>query len=230
MVALVEEMEPTSAIPRARVPWSNRYPAEFPKRFGIGGLGPSDVIGTERPMRDQVYYNFVASVLALGVVVAGGLTLAAAPPSPLGSARAGGTSHLNLSIVVNPTNGWPQFSPANFSVSPGKVIVTITDEDSAMAWTACTCTVSGTVGGTESINGTPAVNVNDANVAHTFTVPTLGINVLSPGQSVVSFTLDLSTPGTYVWICEAPCGQGTDGYTSPPMGLAGYMTGSMTVV
>lgn len=181
-------------------------------------------------MRDQVYYNFVASVLSVGVVVAGGLTLATAPPSTPGSSLASGTSYLNLSIVVNPTNGWPQFSPANFSISPGKVVVTITDEDSVMAWTACTCSVTGTVGGIESINGTPAAQVDTANVAHTFTVPKLGINVLSPGQSAVSFTLDLSAPGTYVWLCEAPCGQGTDGYTSPPMGVAGFMTGSMTVV
>ncbi len=181
-------------------------------------------------MRDQIYYNLVAGVLSVGVVVAGGVTVVAAPPPGPNGASTGRTTFVNLSVLVDPTSGWPHFSPANFSVSPGKVVVTISDEDARMAWAACTCAVAGTVGGIESINGTPVAHVDDANVAHTFTVPKLGINVLSPGQSVVSFTLDLSAPGTYVWLCEAPCGQGTDGYSSPPMGLAGFMTGSLTVV
>ncbi len=181
-------------------------------------------------MRDQIYYDLVAGVLSVGVVVAGGVTFAAAPARAPGGWGADGTSYVNLSVVVDPANGWPRFSPANFSVSSGKVVVTITDEDSVMAWAACTCVVAGTVGGFESINGTHVAQVDDANVAHTFTVPALGINALSPGQSVVSFTLDLTAPGSYVWLCEAPCGQGTDGYTSPPMGIAGFMTGTMTVV
>jgi len=71
--------------------------------------------------------------------------------------------------------------------------------------------------------------VNDSTVAHTFPVGALGINALSPGESTVTFTLDLDTPGSYSWYCLAPCGAGSNPYSTPPMGDIGYMTGTMTV-
>jgi hypothetical protein len=180
-------------------------------------------------MRDQDYYNLVAAVAALSVIGFGMGALSSAPSSVDPSPGSPNVSYLNLSITLNATTGWPQYSPANFSVPIGTVLVTIVDQDMPMAWTGCSCNISGTVGNVESINGTTVSVANDSNIAHTFTVGALGINVLSPGQSTVAFTLDLATPGTYEWFCIAPCGAGTDPYNTPPMGTVGYMTGTMTV-
>lgn len=144
-------------------------------------------------------------------------------------------SYLNLSVVINNTysaayggSGFPQYTPANFTVHRGLVKVTITDQDSVTSWSQCTCEVRGTVGGTETINGTPESYVSPANVAHTFTISSLSINVLSPGQSVVTFELNLDQTGSFTWLCDAPCGA-NNGYGFP-MFTPGFMEGTMTVV
>lgn len=181
-------------------------------------------------MQDREFYGRTALVAALAVALAGvtGLTF-----EPTGSGPAAGTAHtsyLNLSIVVDPATGYPRYDPANVSVPAGRVVVTLTDHDVPMAWPACTCEVRGTVDGTERVNGTVVTHVDRANVAHTFTIPALGLNVLSPGGSVVEFTLDVEHGGTYVWVCDAPCGAGSDPYTSFPMGAPGFMSGTLTVL
>ncbi len=181
-------------------------------------------------MRDQSYFGLVAASVMFAVLTGGFAVLAGAPLAPVGGpSPLSTTSYLNLTIELNRTTGWPQYSPANFSVPLGRLIVTIVDEDSPVTWPACACRVAGTVGGVEEVNGTAVANVNPGNVAHTFTVGALGINVLSPGESTVSFALELTQPGEFTWNCMMPCGEGADGYTSPPMGVPGFMTGTMVV-
>lgn len=144
---------------------------------------------------------------------------------PAGQARV--ADYVNLTIEINATTGAPQYVPANFSVSAGLVAITIHDEDSPMEWSACACNVTGTVGNVEWFNGTPQAVVPDTNVAHTFSIPELALNVLSPGGSTVFFEAILPA-GTFTWYCMAPCG--SDGYTGFPMGTPGYMEGTITVV
>ncbi len=182
-------------------------------------------------MKDREYYNLVAAGLAFSVVVLllvwTGVTASAnanAPPSPASS----GPAHMYLTVQVNPVNGQPQYSPANFTVPHGVVLFTILDFDAPVAWSGCPCNVTGTVGGTESVNGTPMSDVPSTNIAHTFTIPDLNLNVVSPGMSTVTFTVDLASPGVYTWVCVDPCG--SDGYSGAPMGVPGYMSGTMTVV
>ncbi len=50
-----------------------------------------------------------------------------------------------------------------------------------------------------------------------------------PGLSVIRFTVDLINPGSFGWFCVVPCGAGANPYSSPPMGVPGYMTGTMTI-
>ncbi|HZY91988.1 MAG TPA: hypothetical protein VFG07_04335 [Thermoplasmata archaeon] len=178
-------------------------------------------------MNDQSYYNIVAIGTAMIVLTAGFVGAMAKEGGVSSQASDARTSYVNLTIAINSTTGVPQYAPANFTVPTGKVVVRITDRDSPMAWAPCTCQVSGTVGGTEMVNGTPVSSVDPSNVAHTFTVSSLGLNVLSPGASIVSFVLELSAPGVYSWFCLAPCG--SNGYTGFPMGTPGYMTGTLTV-
>ncbi|MHB1435841.1 MAG: cupredoxin domain-containing protein [Thermoplasmata archaeon] len=172
-------------------------------------------------------------ILGVLLVVAGaGLGFAAG--IPLTNASGGSPTpppapaHLYLTVIINPENGMPQYSPANFTVPTGLVVVTINDTDSPMNWSGCLCRVRGTVNGVEYLNQTPYAILPPTNVAHTFSIPTLGLNVVSPGQSSVTFTLDLINPGQFIWFCMAPCG--SDGPTGAPMGVPGYMTGTMTVI
>lgn len=180
-------------------------------------------------MKDQEYYNLVAAGLAFAVVIVFLLSavMSTAAHSTSSPASPSGPAHVYLTVQMNPDTGMPQFSPANFTVPTGEVIFTILDYDSVMNWSGCTCNVTGTVGGTEAVNGTSYSTVPTSNVAHTFTIPSLGLNVLSPGGSTVTFTVDLTKTGALSWFCEDPCG--ANGYTGAPMGVPGYMSGTMTV-
>ncbi len=179
-------------------------------------------------MQDSEWFGTVALVLAVVVVIGGGFAIAAEGVPPPTTTVAVTVSHLNLTIQINATNGMPQYTPANFSVARGEIIVTIVDQDAPAAWPGCACNVTGTQGNVESINGSaPTSQVSWTAVAHTFTVPSLHINVLSPAQSTVTFTLWLNQTGQFPWMCMDPCG--SNGYTGAPMGVPGYMAGTMTV-
>ena len=183
-------------------------------------------------MKDQDYFNAVAGVSVVAVVVLAAVLLVAFPSgggTTTPTSTSGQTSYVNLTVSVNATTGWPQYSPTNFDVPQGKVVFTITDHDAIANWTGCPCAVKGTVNGVETINGTPYSTVPTSNVAHTFSIPALGLNSLSPGQSVVSFTVDVTNAGAFSWFCMSPCGTGPGGFTGGPMSTPGYMNGTMTV-
>jgi hypothetical protein len=183
-------------------------------------------------MKDETYFNLVGVIMALAVVIGFGVaafTGVLGSNGPSGSASPPAqTSYVNLTIELNNTTGAPQYLPANFTVPTGTVVVTIVDGDVAGSWPGCACQVTGTVGGTETVNGSAVSSVNSSNVAHTFSIPSLGLNVLSPGGSTVQFTMYVTTSGDYTWWCMAPCG--SDGYSGFPMDVPGYMTGTMSVV
>lgn len=180
-------------------------------------------------MRDQTFYNVVAATMVLAVAIGGLVVPAAWPSSSNDASNSMARSYLNLTIAENATTGWPQYTPANFSVPVGEVVVTIVDRDVPMNWTSCGCQVAGTIGDIEYVNGSAVTTVPSSNVAHTFTIDGLGLNVLSPGESTVQFLLKLDIPGIFTWYCLAPCGGGPNSYSTAPMGIDGYMTGTMTV-
>lgn len=176
-----------------------------------------------------VFTYFVAGTL-ISLAVGFGLVFALPITAGAGGNTPQGPPHfVNLTVTIDPQNGWPRFSPANFTVPHGRIVFTIVDHDLPMNWTACPCPVHGTVNGMEAINGTGVSVVSSGNVAHTFNIPVLGLQILSPGQSVVQFTVDILGGGRYIWYCFAPCGTGGDPYNSAPMDVPGYMTGTMTV-
>jgi hypothetical protein len=132
--------------------------------------------------------------------------------------------------------GWPKFEPGNFTLpANADVTVTITSYDDGTAPVpAVYGKVSGTAGDTETVNGQTVSSVDPQQVAHTFTVSGLKLNVPIPvaassqSPTVVQFTFHTPKAGTYTWQCEAPCGSGADGWGGP-MVTSGYMTGTMTV-
>ena len=107
--------------------------------------------------------------------------------------------------------------------------------------------VGGTVGGVMSFyNGTLATGMANEtmaqmmsigknvttvpvdSVAHTFSVPQLGINVPVVGGSTEIAYLMFDQTGTFTWLCLTPCGFGSDG-SGGAMSTAGWMTGQLTV-
>jgi hypothetical protein len=66
-------------------------------------------------------------------------------------------------------------------------------------------------------------------VSHTFTVPSLGLNVPILASSRTTFTFHTGAAGTFEWHCQDPCGTGPSGW-SGAMSTLGYMGGELTVV
>jgi heme/copper-type cytochrome/quinol oxidase subunit 2 len=112
--------------------------------------------------------------------------------------------------------------------------------------------VSGVIGDDYVLNGKP-VRLLDSNsgngVAHTFSVPALGINVplwgvpssaknicahapcsFSSVHNVITFSFRTPGPGQYHWQCLIPCGAGFLDGNGGPMQSIGYMGGFLKVV
>lgn len=200
------------------------------------GRWPGPARWREDPWLSASPAGWLIAYAAAGVMVSlalgAGLTLLAPVPRAAGPSSAAGSpaphTFLNLSVVIDAVTGLPRYVPANFTVPLGELTVTIADHDAVAAWASCPCRVQGSVGDLELLNGSPVASVPTSNVAHTFSVPQLGLSIFSPGESVVSFTVWLNETGSFEWLCLAPCGQG-DPYTGPPMGVPGYMVGTLTV-
>jgi heme/copper-type cytochrome/quinol oxidase subunit 2 len=101
--------------------------------------------------------------------------------------------------------------------------------------------VSGTVGGTVYlINGTSAMgtdvsqpwgqnvtSVPGAMLAHTFSIPQLGINIPVVGGDTTIAYLYFNQAGTFQWVCLTPCGFGPTGMNGA-MSTPGWMEGQVT--
>jgi heme/copper-type cytochrome/quinol oxidase subunit 2 len=94
--------------------------------------------------------------------------------------------------------------------------------------------VQGTINGTASVDGQQYRALDAAKVAHTFTIPQLGLNVPIPGDApnnanylTVTFSFRTGGSGTYTFQCFAPCGTG-NGFDGPMASMA-YMKGTLTV-
>lgn len=136
--------------------------------------------------------------------------------------------------------GWPALAPSNIIVPAGATVVLTIKEYDDMVTPLPTMGMMGSSpfnevrGGTETVDGKPVTWVSNARIAHTFTVPQLGINVPLPaaphrGFTEVEFTFRApSSPGTYTWQCETPCGTGPGGMGGA-MVTYGWMRGHFTV-
>jgi hypothetical protein len=140
-------------------------------------------------------------------------------------------------------DGWPAVAPANIHVRAGAtVVLTIREYDDMVTPLADNSPFLQVMGGTETVNGKRVTSVSNQMIAHTFTVPSLGINVPLPiagmggsmgsmdgGPTTVRFTFHApATPGTYLWLCATPCGTGPYGI-SGAMRMNGWMRGHLIV-
>jgi hypothetical protein len=65
-------------------------------------------------------------------------------------------------------------------------------------------------------------------ISHTFTVPSLGLNIPMASESTVVVFFTTGAQGTYTWLCETACGAGKGGFGGA-MSTPGWMSGSLTV-
>jgi hypothetical protein len=210
------------------------------------------IVGRDRQESRRTAARSLRAPLSAGVALVGAVSLLAAAAAtaavPAGkSATAGPTVHESLVVVPGSMTGhpgWPEFVGSKTIDFPAHstVVLTIYSFDtgsSPLAKGLPYDTVSGTVGGSETVNGTRTTHVVNAQLAHTFTVPGLGLNIPIPvaatpkkGQPlepvVVTATFHLDKAGSYTWQCYAPCGTGANGEQGPMM-TPGYMTGEVVV-
>jgi hypothetical protein len=108
--------------------------------------------------------------------------------------------------------------------------------------------VQGTAGGVAYANGKPYTVLDGATqVAHTFTIPDLDVNVplyapssknlcsVAPcdpkyAHTVITFSFRTGAPAVYRWQCFIPCGLSFLYGNGGPMSTMGYMAGFLDVV
>ena len=163
-----------------------------------------------------------------------------------------------MDVAWNSTTMQPRFyvlgdhgleSSANISLPAHRLIqLTIFSYDTPTPGvSAQSGVVAGTVGGMMSFyNGTLATGMDNetmnqvmsigmnvtsvpaGSVAHTFSVPQLGINIPVVGGSTEIAYLMFDQAGTFTWVCATPCGFGPDG-SGGAMSAPGWMIGQLTV-
>ena len=167
--------------------------------------------------------------------------------TPSGSSTAKAAPHtpfvVNLTITpgAGPTGTWPAWVPSTIKVpAHSLVVIRVVNLDNATSIPEPFNTVKGTVGGVESIAPLDLGNPNRpraakvvsslkrSDVAHTFTILSLGVSVPILPVSVTTFTIRTGGPGTYAWRCFDPCGAGTTGWNGA-MATEGFMKGFFQV-
>ena len=129
---------------------------------------------------------------------------------------------------------WPAMAPSDITVSKGDTIVlTIKEYDDAPTALPAGSPYNKVAGGTETVNGVAVTTVSNADIAHTFSIPDLGINVPLPkaqegGFSTIVFTFKVDKAGSFTWRCFTPCGGDPKGMGGS-MATKGWMQGNVTV-
>jgi hypothetical protein len=175
---------------------------------------------------------------------------AAAPAPSTPGTSAGVPITLNLTIVTGDMTGkadWPAYIPSDFALpAHATVVVIVTNFDDATPLPAASrqfAQATGVQDNTFTVTPFAAANPNSATgptvsrtaldptqVSHTFTIPSLGINVPIAPHARTTFILHTGAPGTYAWRCMDPCGTGSSGWGGPMAAMRGYMEGTLTVV
>ena len=174
------------------------------------------------------------------------VTRSAAVPAAKAASGAGLTVHETLVLLdggMTGHDGDPEFvGSSNIDFPAGATIVlSIYSFDTGTAPLAKGLPyykALGTVGGTETVNGKTVTSIPNADLAHTFTVPGLGLNLAIPAATatkkgaitpaVVTASFHLTKKGSFTWQCYAPCGSGKDGMEGA-MTDEGLMTGKVNV-
>ena len=184
--------------------------------------------------------GMVASVFAVAGIALG-LRDAVKPANAVERVARAGTVVESMSIQTSGRNShpdWPFYTNASWKVHVGQTVeLRITSYDTGSAPLSGVQTmldqVSGTVSGTETVDGKTVRSVPNAQLAHTFTVVSLGLNLPVPaapvgGSVTVVARFVAQRSGTFVWQCYAPCGSGPNSMGGA-MSVMGWMEGRVHV-
>jgi hypothetical protein len=186
----------------------------------------------------------VAAVGTVAILVGIAVLQTARPSAHVASAASGTTTRLAFDILPvkpgGPGANWPAYLASTSLTVPANTLVTVTIRnfdlgDATMPSDSPLLLVRGTAGGTATFNGQSYSALGPTKVAHTFTIPQLGINVPIPGDApdnatflTVTFSFRTGNAGNYAFQCFAPCGTGSNGFGGPMSSMA-YMRGTLTV-
>lgn len=129
---------------------------------------------------------------------------------------------------------WPAMAPSDLTFAKGDtVVLTIKEYDSAPTALPAGSPYNAVTGGTMTLDGAAATTVSNENIAHTFSIPDLGINVplakAPEGKfSTTVFTFKVDKAGTFSWRCFTPCGGDPKGMGGS-MATKNWMQGSVVV-
>jgi hypothetical protein len=210
-----------------------KEPGHAPKRRGAAVfLVSAGIIGIVVGLGVSVA---LVAGLASAVHSAGGQLASTTAPLPGGS----GAVTESMEILTNNPFG-PQYTNTHLTVRAGETVtLRITSYDNGTAPLSGAekmfDRVSGTIGGTETAGGTPVRSVANDDLAHTFTVPALGLNMPIPAAATLGGSVTVVARfvarrvGTFVWQCYAPCGSGANSMGGP-MSTMGWMEGTIRVL
>ena len=201
---------------------------------------------TDRPLY-WILSSAMGGLLILALVV---LTMylhtAESMRAPVAGVNAAPSNQLKLDIIapMTMTNGssmGPMYTPDANLVVPAHTLVTVTIinrdlGDTTMSPNSPYALVTSVTDGMARVDGSPYSKLDPAKVAHTFTIPRMGVNVPIPGDSAtgqssltVTFSFMTGADGVFDWRCMDPCGNGPSGWEGP-MATPGQMMGTLTVV
>jgi plastocyanin len=129
---------------------------------------------------------------------------------------------------------WPALTPNTIHVKAGaRVTLTIKEYDDMVTALPQGSPYNKVTGGTETVDGKRVTVVGNKEIAHTVTIPGLGINIPLPkapehGYTTITFTFTAPAAGTYQWQCMTPCGAGPQG-VGGAMQTEGWMRGRLVV-
>jgi FtsP/CotA-like multicopper oxidase with cupredoxin domain len=129
---------------------------------------------------------------------------------------------------------WPAMAPSDLKVTKGDtVVLTVKEYDDAPTALPAGSPYNKVAGGTMTVDGVAGTTVSNANIAHTFSIPELGVNVpltkAPEGKTTTTvFTFKVTKSGTYTWHCFTPCG-GEPGGMGGSMATNGWMQGNLVV-
>lgn len=188
---------------------------------GFGGKGGSTSTVTTTVSNSTANFPFVVTI----VIGTGSTFNSTAGNQPAYFVL--GPNGLESSAKINiPANRLIKLVVVNYDegnaslVLPGANAVSGTSDGSIFVASNTNINSSQGAGGISVKGGEKVTSVAAAEVAHTFTIPSLNINVPVPVSSTVVAYFTVSKAGTYLWFCETACGLAA-------MSTPGWMSGSV---
>ena len=208
-----------------------------------------------KSMENLFYVGLISIIIVFGMGMY--FTGAVSHESP-STASATGEHSYNLTLVITNQNymqSQNHMQPAYYVLQDGKLLysaqiylpansiinLTIINYDYGPGTVPAQYSkVMGTLNGTEYVVNDTNVNMSasqrgqyvksvpSADLAHTFTIPKLGLNIMVPSDSIVSAQFQTGGPGVYGWQCQVDCGTGSSGWNGA-MATPGWMMGQVII-